>query len=852
MSGRKYVSGSQKRKLKEQKDTELSKFPKLTSFFQPKSVDVGELSNEVLVSEEVNVATGTGAELFEEEGENLNTAPQGEGLEVQQDGNEDCMQEDIEKLSEIRDNVNAGVNYSDLGFWPTSITSELVDFCLSRSFMFFQNKNETDSYPESKQTYKDQNRYFCNRFFNKSMKNGQTIVRSWLCYSLCKGAAFCLPCKLFSHSENTVALAFDGCKDWKNIRQIFTSHEESDDHKKAMMIYLTRKSNKGTIDKELKEQATKNQQYYYNILTRVVAAIKFLAQRGLPLRGHDEKWGSPQNGNFMGLMELISEFDPFLKEHLTKCQTGAIKSTTYLSKTVYEEIVQLMGKNVLQRIIEQIKEDDTKYYTLIVDSTPDIAHTDQLAIVLRYCHNGNIFERFTTFLQIENHTSETLFTKVSQFLNDAGLSFENIRGQSYDNASNMSGKYTGLQARIKEINALADFAPCAAHSLNLVGVEAVSVVMEMTAFFGTIQQIYNFFSASPHRWKILNERASLPFSLKTLSTTRWSSHYESVRAVKVSYQKILDTLKYIFDESSEKAECKLEAKGLYKRLTKRETAVLCIIWEMVLERINKVNKILQSPGLDICQGYALLHSVELFVKCLREDSEKKMKEVEETATELSTEVDGSFSDEHKRVRTKIYSDGEKGRDMLKGTDKFRVEVFNVLLDKLGVELEKRSFVYKDLGNKFNFLINLGKKNSMIEPKSMEAVMTLYKNDIGIELVSECSQFQHYLNMVTFNQNNSITAAEMLKLIFKESLIDIFPNLYTILKIYLTIPITSCEAERSFSKMAYIKNKYRSNMTDERLNNLSILSIEYDLTRSITYDEAIREYVSNKCRREKFF
>lgn len=219
---------------------------------------------------------------------------------------------------------------------------------------------------------------------------------------------------------------------------------------------------------------------------------------------------------------------------------------------------------------------------------------------------------------------------------------------------------------------------------------------------------------------------------------------------------------------------------------------------------------------------------------------------------MSTEVEESFSDAHKRVRTKIYSDGERGRDIFTGRDKFRIEVFIVLLDKVGAELEKRSIVYKDLGDKFKFLINLGKKDAFIEPESLTSVLSLYKNDIGEELLSECNQFKHYLNIVWFEQNNCITASEMLNLIFENNLIDTFLNRDTIVKIYLTIPITSCEAERSFSKMAYIKNKYRSTMSDERLNNLSILSIEHDITRSISYDEAIREYVSVKCRREKFF
>ncbi|KAL4090277.1 hypothetical protein QTP88_025149 [Uroleucon formosanum] len=49
------------------------------------------------------------------------------------------------------------------------------------------------------------------------------------------------------------------------------------------------------------------------------------------------------------------------------------------------------------------------------------------------------------------------------------FSFEiEYRGQTYDNAINMSRQYSGLQTRIKEINPLADYIPCSAHSLNLV------------------------------------------------------------------------------------------------------------------------------------------------------------------------------------------------------------------------------------------------------------------------------------------------------------------------------------------------------------------------------------------------
>ncbi|GFV52585.1 zinc finger MYM-type protein 1 [Trichonephila clavipes] len=33
-------------------------------------------------------------------------------------------------------------------------------------------------------------------------------------------------------------------------------------------------------------------------------------------RGTEEGFGSPHNGNFMGALELLAEFDPFICEHI--------------------------------------------------------------------------------------------------------------------------------------------------------------------------------------------------------------------------------------------------------------------------------------------------------------------------------------------------------------------------------------------------------------------------------------------------------------------------------------------------------------------------------------------------------
>lgn len=67
---------------------------------------------------------------------------------------------------------------------------------------------------------------------------------------------------------------------------------------------------------------------------------------------------------------------------------------------------------------------------------------------------------------------------VFSILKKFNLDVPYLRGQLYDNTKNMSGVYSGLQARIREVAPLADFIPCSAHSLNLIGSYAASCCKE--------------------------------------------------------------------------------------------------------------------------------------------------------------------------------------------------------------------------------------------------------------------------------------------------------------------------------------------------------------------------------------
>ena len=73
---------------------------------------------------------------------------------------------------------------------------------------------------------------------------------------------------------------------------------------------------------------------------------------------------------------------------------------------------------------------------------------------------------------------------------------------NHDNGSNMSSKYSGLQARIRGSNPLADYIPCFALSLNLVGYFAMDNISAASKFI-ELENVYCFFSASTHWWELL-------------------------------------------------------------------------------------------------------------------------------------------------------------------------------------------------------------------------------------------------------------------------------------------------------------------------------------------------------------
>ena len=82
-------------------------------------------------------------------------------------------------------------------------------------------------------------------------------------------------------------------------------------------------------------------------------------------------------------------------------------------------------------------------------------------------------------------------------------------------------------------------------------------------------------------------------------------------------------------------------------------------------------------------------------------------------------------------------------------------------------------------------------------------------------------------------NATIKDLAELLIVKHSSIMTSVPDVVTVFKIFLTLPVTVASAERSFSKLKLIKNYMymRSNMSQDMLSGLSILNIENERARN---------------------
>lgn len=119
---------------------------------------------------------------------------------------------------------------------------------------------------------------------------------------------------------------------------------------------------------------------------------------------------------------------------------------------------------------------------------------------------------------------------------------------------------------------------------------------------------------------------------------------------------------------------------------------------------------------------------------------------------------------------------------------------------------------------------------------------------GDELHAECLNLKDYLKISRHENEKTDNILELYNFLKTNKIEDEFPNVEIALRIFLSMMVTNCSGERSFSKLKRIKNELRTTMIQERLTCLSLMSIESDILRGIDFEDVINDFTNLKSRK----
>uniref|UniRef100_A0A8C2ATY8 TTF-type domain-containing protein n=1 Tax=Cyprinus carpio TaxID=7962 RepID=A0A8C2ATY8_CYPCA len=695
-------------------------------------------------------------------------------------------------------------------------------------------------------------RRFTNENYMRSMKNGEKSLRSWMLYSMSTDSVFCFACTVFGKRDN--ALSNCGFRTWRNLAHHLKEHEYSKGHCDNMTNWhelQRRLQTNTTIDQRQQDLMRIEIEHWKGVIRRMIAIICHLAERNQALRGTTSELYDPHNGNFLAQVELMAQFDSVMTEHIRRIQNQETRRVHYLSGTIQNEIIGIIGNKVLEEIVRRVHR--AKYYSVIMDCTPDVSHKEQLSIVLRIVNcepSVSIAEHFFGFLDVEDTIGKGLTEVLLDHLQKHSLSLSDCRGQSYDNGSNMMGHKQGVQARILQLNSKAFYIPCSSHTLNLVVADAAKSSVLSISFFGVLQRLYNLSSSSVQRWAVLKEHVK-QLTLKPLSTTRWEARIDCVKVVRYQLPEILDALSALQTFAIEKgdSETMSTAKSLHGELKTWSFLLCTMTWYNVLYQINHVSKLLQSPNVSMETLRSETEGVKDYLEDFRENG---IASCQTDAKDIAENLDMEMTLPEKRQRKKKRQSLYEGTEETQSTpdETFRRDFFLPMVDTALRSLSDRFSRLKGVYDLYDFLFSKDNmkqtiKNGKLHERCKKLEQTLHDidaDDLALEINS---------SLYTFPDHVATSPFDMLNYIYSEKLLDLYSNLSIALRLLLTLPVSVASGERSFSALKLIKNYTRSTMGQERLTGLALMSIERDVRQSLDMEDIVIAFAENKARKQQF-
>ena len=633
---------------------------------------------------------------------------------------------------------------------------------------------------------------------------------SWLRYSPNLDAVFCSPCAILVGNESRQEkgwLVNRPFSNWVKLSDVLNSHSKLLYHREALqdaeVLKATIENPLSRIDvmsnSALQSRMTENA----HILRQIVRTILFLSKQGLALRGDFEDVHSSRNpGNFLAMLKMLAENDSTLHAHLHEPRA---KNATYISPSIQNEIINVIGYDVIRaNIIAEVKR--ATYFSVLADEVSS-HNVEHLSLCLRFVDQQcDIREEFVSFVKLQRVRANDVSGAIVSSLEELGLSLNELRGQGYDGAPSMSGEKSGVQRLIRNKQPKAVYTHCAGHSFNLAIIRSCSVPT-ISNCIEQIRSLTIWIKMSPKREGLLkalflrdvqsgSTQSRSP--LLNVCITRWVENIDGWERFSLCHPFLIQMCEAIVYGNSElemysdnwPAEDKRNALAHLKALESFEFIYALVALQRSLLYLKHAVIALQGPDQDIVTGVGLIEQSCTELKALRENIDAYSLRIFQHSSRIA---------EQSGVVVAMPRVTQQQRNRANPVSSSIQEYF-----KLTITIPFLDHLISDLSFRFDAHAKRAASLQSIIPARITEGLSIDDISEGVEFYSddlpnpgivdeELSCWKsRWLTIPAKDRPQTISAS------LKQCSPETLPNIFTLLKLFATLPLSSCSCERSAS------------------------------------------------------
>lgn len=679
----------------------------------------------------------------------------------------------------------------------------------------------------------------------RSVKACWFVQYPWLTLCESRNTLFCFYCTsahrkklLFSKRES--AFFSSGFSNWKNALDKFAKHESSNVHSEAVSkIRSATTTNVGAV---LNTSHRQQQLVRQRMLLKQLQSLRYLVRQGLPMRGHDDK-----EGNLFQLLLMQSTDDREMHKWL--------EERKYISPQILNEQVGLMADTLLRSLLEEIR--STPWFAVLADEATDVSVNEQMCIAIRWVNSDyEIMEDPIGLIELPKTDASTLTSSIKDVLIRCMLPLSSCRGQAYDGAANMSGRISGVAARIKSDVPSALHVHCLAHCLNLCLQDSARICVIVRDTLELVIGIVKLIKYSPKRsslFESLKTQMSIETgNLKPLCPTRWTVRSGAIAAVLANYSVLIATLEEAYETGHD--EYAVKAGGYAKQLQLFRYFFGLKFCSLLFNSTEQLSCTLQRKDITVQEARQATSVTKAYLQKQRSDDAFN-RFFDNVVLESS-----NFTEEptlpRKRKLPRRVDDGAASHQHLTPRDFYR-QIYFQGLDIVITEISRR-FDQNDIAvvaEIEKLLIDSANGSDCSVPSS---VQDMYSADLDMERLSV------HLKMLpdVIKKHGESEGIPIRKVTTVRTICDsmnttpvcknLLLEVHRLLLLFYTIPVTTSTAERTFSVLRRVKTYLRSSMTQQRLNHVLLLHSHKTRTDAINLVQLAAKFVSVNERRGEYF